>query len=166
MAGKQLSPTVRDALGQSVPGHGCKTSPVYQNRSKRRGASGWGDPLPSGPAAKRHSHQRASVKLEQTLLGHKQLHGRAALPSPFQSQRISTNTTFKSEPSLGKQPMWDLRGRRQDEERLTQTSLPKARQAALHNHAVEMTFVCPMLQETLFGCQLLLLPYEEGFYKH
>lgn len=62
--------------------------------------------------------------------------------------------------------MGDLGGRRQDEERLTQTLLPKARQAAQHNHAVEMTFVCPMLQETLFSCHLLLPPYKEGFYKH
>lgn len=165
MAGKQLSPALGDGLGQSVLGRGCKTSPIYQNPSKRS-AAGWGDPLPSDPAAKRHSHLRASVKLEQTLLGHKQLHSRVTLSSPYQSQQVSTNVTFKSEPSLGKQPTGDLRGRKQDEERLTQTFLSKARQAALHNCTVEMTFVCPMLQETLFGCQLLLFPYKEGFYKH
>lgn len=56
-----------------------------------------------------------------------------------------------------------LRGRRQEEERLTRTLLPEGRQAALHNRAVD-TFVCPMLQETLFGCELPLLPYKEGFY--
>lgn len=118
VAGKQLSPALGDGLGQSVLGHGCKTSPIYQNPSKRS-AAGWGDPLPSDPAAKRHSHLRASIKLEQALLGHKQLHSRVTLSSPYQSQQVSTNITFISEPSLGKQPMGDLRGRRQDEERLT-----------------------------------------------
>lgn len=164
MAEKQLSPALGDALGQSVPGHGCKTNPVYQNPSKEVMLPG--EITFQVILQPRDSHQRATVKLEQTLLGHKQLHSRAALPSPYQSQQISTNITFKPEPSLGKQPRGDLRGRRQDEERLTQTLLPKPRQAALHNHAVEMTFVCPMLQETLFSCQLLLFPYKEGFYKH